>query len=113
MSAEQPTAIADFHFTVEYDPTVANPSAIAYLVNEWFDDVLRSDSTWPDRMVSAEHGSPGVGVVAGHRRPDDLWAEDPKHPRSDWRYEVNNEDTLLGYWDWVRSMKEAADAGKS
>ena len=32
---------------------------------------------------------------------DDLWAEDPRFPRRDWHYEVSNDDTLLGYWDWV------------
>lgn len=33
---------------------------------------------------------------------DDPWrAEDPDWPRKDWQYEVANNDTVLGYWDWV------------
>ncbi len=27
--------------------------------------------------------------------------ENPRFPKEDWRYEVNNEDTDLGYWQWV------------
>ena len=27
--------------------------------------------------------------------------EDPKLPRADWRAEVANNDTQLGYFDWV------------
>lgn len=29
------------------------------------------------------------------------WREDPDHPRKEWKREVMNADTLLGYWDWV------------
>ena len=34
-------------------------------------------------------------------RDDDVWREIAKYPREDWRYEVGNGDTNLGYWDWV------------
>ncbi len=27
--------------------------------------------------------------------------EVPDHPRSYWRFAVGNEDTILGYWDWI------------
>jgi hypothetical protein len=39
----------------------------------------------------------------------DLWGEDKSYPRADWRYEVGNEDTNLGYWEWVEHQKEIAD----
>lgn len=29
------------------------------------------------------------------------WDEDPQHPVSDWREQVVNDDTRLGYQDWV------------
>lgn len=32
---------------------------------------------------------------------DDLWAVHPDHPVADWQAEVVNDDTRLGYWDWV------------
>jgi hypothetical protein len=34
----------------------------------------------------------------------DLWGNDPRHPRADWKYEVVNGDTNLGYWDWVENQ---------
>lgn len=32
----------------------------------------------------------------------DLWDDFKKYPRADWRAEVANDDTQLGYWDWVK-----------
>lgn len=29
------------------------------------------------------------------------WGEHPIYTVELWRYEVNNEDTRLGYWEWV------------
>lgn len=29
-----------------------------------------------------------------------------KYPMSDWRYEVANEDTVLGYWEWLDNKIE-------
>ncbi|QWE98138.1 MULTISPECIES: hypothetical protein [unclassified Cupriavidus] len=34
--------------------------------------------------------------------------EHPDHPRSAWRSEVANDDTLLGYWEWVFHSIEGA-----
>jgi len=42
-------------------------------------------------------------------QPDDYWGEDPDYPLEDWRYEVANNDTRLGYWEWVAAEKEAND----
>lgn len=35
------------------------------------------------------------------KKERDPWGETKEHPREDWRYEVANGDTNLGYWDWV------------
>jgi hypothetical protein len=35
-----------------------------------------------------------------------IWGEHPDYPVSDWRAEVSNNDTRLGYWDWVMSQME-------
>ena len=35
------------------------------------------------------------------------WDEVPGHPVEDWRYEVANNDTRLGYLDWVQHRAEA------
>ena len=29
------------------------------------------------------------------------WAEDPDYTVAAWQDEVGNDDTRLGYWDWV------------
>jgi len=34
------------------------------------------------------------------------WKEHPDHPIEDWRYEVSNNDTRSGYWDWVSGKIE-------
>ncbi len=41
---------------------------------------------------------------ATHRDP---WIEEPAHPLSDWRSEVANDDTRLGYLDWVDARSAA------
>lgn len=39
------------------------------------------------------------------------WTEDTQYPVADWRHEVANDDTRLGYLDWVKHQREAANAG--
>lgn len=34
------------------------------------------------------------------------WDDDPEFPREDWKYEVANDDTFLGYPDWVKAQRE-------
>ncbi len=36
--------------------------------------------------------------------------EHPDHPKSDWRHEVIDNDTFLGYWDWLALRIEEAEA---
>lgn len=35
-----------------------------------------------------------------------LWREHEKYPLSDWQAMVANDDTRLGYWDWVVTQIE-------
>ena len=35
------------------------------------------------------------------------WVIDPDYPLEDWKYEVQNGDTRLGYHDWVDHKKES------
>jgi hypothetical protein len=39
------------------------------------------------------------------QKPDDIWAEDENHSVAQWQYEVENDDTRLGYWDWVNNQR--------
>ena len=34
------------------------------------------------------------------------WGEYPKYPVADWKAEVENNDTRLGYWAWVAAQLE-------
>lgn len=36
-----------------------------------------------------------------------IWDVDPEFPVEDWRAEVQNDETRLGYWDWVDAQREA------
>jgi hypothetical protein len=45
-----------------------------------------------------------MGFILG---PLDYWNdEDPDYPCDDWKYEVANDDTRLGYWEWVAARGE-------
>lgn len=37
------------------------------------------------------------------------WKRDPDFPVEDWKYEVANDDTRLGYLDWVKHQRDALD----
>ena len=37
----------------------------------------------------------------------DYWqSEDSDYPVSDWKYEVSNGDTRMGYWEWAQNARE-------
>ena len=40
----------------------------------------------------------------------DLWGKHPRFSRTDWRNEVENGDTMLGYWEWVLCRLDEAEA---
>ena len=46
-----------------------------------------------------------------HLKSGDLWSEYPPFPRGDWRHEVANGDTLVGYWQWVEDQIEQLHNG--
>jgi hypothetical protein len=37
-------------------------------------------------------------------KPDGKWGEHPTHAFEDWRYDVDNGDTRIGYWEWVAAQ---------
>ncbi len=41
----------------------------------------------------------------------DVWGSDPLYPVGDWQYEVANDETRLGYWEWVENQRDAEDCG--
>lgn len=40
------------------------------------------------------------------------WGDHPDHSIEDWRYEVANNDTRLGYWEWVAARIDEGNCPK-
>ena len=38
--------------------------------------------------------------------PENHWSENPDYPVEDWQYEVANNETRLGYHEWVENQQE-------
>lgn len=45
-----------------------------------------------------------MGIAHG-RIDKSWWDVDSEFPLEDWKYEVVNNDTRLGYWDWVQIQR--------
>lgn len=37
------------------------------------------------------------------------WEERPEHKLETWQYEVANDDTRMGYWDWVDARESEGE----
>ena len=48
-------------------------------------------------------------IEAAHQALGDWTFEDEVFTREDWKYEVGNGDTQLGYYDWVIHNLESAE----
>ncbi|MBZ9574578.1 hypothetical protein [Modicisalibacter sp. MOD 31.J] len=95
----------EFEITVE---------AYARVVDEGVHD-LTSENDWDDDsriMCMACRARGTVGEFSTMPSADVLrsrhgvWGEHPDYPADDWRYEVGNDDTRQGYWEWVASSIE-------
>ena len=67
--------------------------------------------TGENRMGHIAGGRPDL--IEPYRHPNaptakiPHWEDDPDFPSEDWRYEVANGDTRLGYHQWVEHQREA------
>lgn len=34
------------------------------------------------------------------------WGKHPDYPVEDWKYEVTNGSTRLGYWEWIEAKQQ-------
>jgi len=59
--------------------------------------------TWNSPAEVDSHSYSVVEVADSH------WDNDPDFPVEDWQSEVSNDDTRLGYREWVAHQKEEAD----
>ena len=60
-----------------------------------------SDDILEARKYTAEAATRLLRAYGGQ------WGEHPVHSVSGWRYAAANDDTRLGYWEWVCSEIEA------
>ncbi len=71
--------------------------------------------TWRQEIKEAKTGLPFREWFEGRspqtpQTPHDPWSEHPRFPVSNWRDEVAEDDTRLGYWDWVKDLLEREEA---
>ena len=48
-------------------------------------------------------------VMENYPSPRDLWSEDSQFTRDEWRADVTQGDTNLGYWAWVAHNKDVLE----
>ncbi|KAA0573418.1 hypothetical protein [Azospirillum sp. Sh1] len=57
-----------------------------------------------ERLNVEQEGPDPIGALIEEFGGDrGVWGEHPGYPRADWRYQVENGDTNLGYWEWVEN----------
>jgi hypothetical protein len=54
-------------------------------------------------MAEAEETTTSASALSDEHG---VWGAHPTWPVQDWKTEVENDDTRLGYWDWVASQIE-------
>lgn len=77
------------------------------------DERERLAQLWPDSnrypvlpVTVVRHGRSGeLHPVRGHRI--DPWESDPEFPADEWKREAADDNTRLGYLDWVHNQRKA------
>lgn len=95
---------------------------VVWTVDEWASSreaaaLKVAKKYFQDRIARGENGTACVFTVDGHGISLDYYMasltpeqlaehfthdEHPSHTRLEWRGEVENDNTLLGYWAWVK-----------
>lgn len=104
---EQMTGIALLNYfddgTVEYDGStdVHWDGQESVIDDETGDPILicHNGHQWTSKIYS--------NVVEEYREEQGVWSEYPGSLRVDWKIEVANGDTNLGYWEWAKHREEA------
>ena len=55
---------------------------------------------WPDLIETYKHAKAAIAKISH-------WEDDHEFPSEDWKYEVANGDTRLGYREWVEHQRDA------
>lgn len=64
-----------------------------------------------ERRLEFTTSLPGIEPREGERIESvDYWNDShPNFPVEDWKHDVANGDTRLGYWEWARNMEESTE----
>lgn len=93
----------DFHGPFDTpEDAIAFAEEKGFQENWWVKDLLPSgEPTMADTIAQLieEYGK------------GDVWGEHPDYPREDWGNEAADNDTSLGYWEWVAHKVEADGNG--
>ena len=60
----------------------------------------------PAKDNSRDYGLSADELHDKYPGPNDTWGEHPHYTREDWKQEVGDDNTLLGYWAWVEHELE-------
>lgn len=75
---------------------------IAYL-DQYLEPLVKEVSAFKSYEIARENEiDPELKLV----QKFGSWGQDSCYPRSDWQYEVANNDTNLGYWGWLLQQYE-------
>src|SRR3546814_12767199 len=76
-------------------------------ISDWSSDVCSSDLTGSFNLrVDLPTEQSPAKLRENH---GGVWGEYPEYPANDWRLEVENHDTRIGYWEWVAAKIEQAE----
>lgn len=66
-------------------------------------------------MVSKLNSEQEITGAALLQKAYGYWGEHPRHKQKEWSYEVSEDYTRLGYWDWVmeKLIEEEEDNGRA
>src|SRR3546814_1120620 len=80
-------------------------------ISDWSSDVCSSDLTGSFNLrVDLPTEQSPAKLRENH---GGVWGEYPEYPANDWRLEVENHDTRIGYWEWVAAKIEQAELERS
>lgn len=80
-----------------YDLAEANAEAEGY--EGRFGVMISFDSSEQATLRQALGPTPAEALIA--ECGGDVWGEHERYPRAEWKHEVADDSTHLGYWDWV------------
>ena len=94
-------------------PSLANAMklarALGQTIEELFDPDDGGNRTKPEteeKTMADQEQTTEIPTAEALTAQHGVWGEHPTWPSQDWKYEVDNGDTRIGYWEWVVQQME-------